>query len=197
MKDGKTFADRLRGGDFLVTAEFLPRPETEGAALKSALGALREVPGAVNVADNPLGVAMSSMAASVILSRSGIEPIYQVITRDRNRIAIQSDLLGAASLGIQNLLCLSGYHQALTDNPGSGNVYDIDSTQLVAMVKKMRESGELANGAKISGPFQMTAGAAANPWMKPMELNSFLCLMAIMTPIAISPCIFTKERAES
>ena len=114
---------------------------------------------------------MSSMAASVILSQSGIEPIFQVVTRDRNRIAIQSDLLGAASLGIKNLLCLSGYHQALTDNPESANVYDIDSTQLIAMVKKMRESGELANGARINGPFRMTAGAVANPGLRPLELN--------------------------
>lgn len=171
MKDGKSFADRLRGGDFIVTAEFLPRPEADGAALRSALGALAEVPSAVNVSDNPHGVAMSSMAASVILAGSGVEPIYQVLTRDRNRIAIQSDLLGAASLGIKNLLCLSGYHQALTDNPGSANVYDIDSTQLVAMVKKMRDGGELVNGAKIAGTFGMTAGAVANPYMKPLELN--------------------------
>ncbi len=154
-----------------MTAEFLPRAETEGASVNTAVQALKEVPGAVNVSDNPFGIAMSSMAASVILAQSGIEPIYQVITRDRNRIAIQSDLLGAASLGIKNLLCLSGYHQALTDNPGSANVYDIDSTQLIAMVKKMRDTGELSNGAKISGPFSMTAGAVANPYLKPLELN--------------------------
>jgi methylenetetrahydrofolate reductase (NADPH) len=93
------------------------------------------------------------------------------VTRDRNRIAIQSDLLGAASLGIRNMLCLSGYHQLLTDSPASANVYDIDSTQLIAMVRKMREKGELLNGARITGAFPIITGAVANPYMKPIELN--------------------------
>jgi methylenetetrahydrofolate reductase (NADPH) len=171
MKNEKKFSDQIHDGEFIVTAEFLPRAETEGAALKSVLEALKEVPAAVNVADNPFGVAMSSFAASVLLSQSGIEPIYQVVTRDRNRIAIQSDLLGAASLGIRNMLCLSGYHQTLTDNPESANVYDIDSTQLIAMVKKMRERGELLNGTRIDGAFPIITGAVANPYMRPLELN--------------------------
>jgi methylenetetrahydrofolate reductase (NADPH) len=109
--------------------------------------------------------------ASVILARSGVEPIYQVVTRDRNRIAIQSDLLGAAALGIRNILCLSGYHQTLTDNPESANVYDLDSTQLVALVTKMRNEGKLLNGEEINGPFPVTAGAVANPSLKPMDLG--------------------------
>jgi methylenetetrahydrofolate reductase (NADPH) len=171
MKNENKLSDRIKNGDFIVTAEYLPRAETEGTAVKAALEALKEVPTAVNVSDNPFGVAMSSIAASVLLARSGIEPIYQVVTRDRNRIAIQSDLLGAASLGIKNVLCLSGYHQALTDNPESANVYDIDSTQLIAMVKKMREKGELLNGARITGAFTIITGAVANPFMKPVELN--------------------------
>ena len=102
MKRGTTFSEQIQGGDFIVTAEYLPRAETEGAAFKGALQALQEVPSAVNVSDNPFGVAMSSLAASVLLAQSGIEPVYQIVTRDRNRIAIQSDLLGAASLGIKN-----------------------------------------------------------------------------------------------
>ena len=107
VKNEKRFHDQLKSGDFVVTAEYLPRAETEGSAIKAALQALKEVPSAVvNVADNPFGVGMSSLAASVILAQSGIEPVYQVVTRDRNRIAIQSDLLGAAALGIRNILCL-------------------------------------------------------------------------------------------
>jgi methylenetetrahydrofolate reductase (NADPH) len=171
MKIDKKLNDQIRDGDFIVTAEYLPRAETEGSALKAALQTLKQVPAAVNVSDNPFGVIMSSLAASVLLAQSGIEPIYQVVTRDRNRIAIQSDLLGAASLGIRNVLCLSGYHQTLTDNSESANVYDIDSTQLIAMVKKMRETGELLNGTKIDGVFSMITGAVANPYMKPVELN--------------------------
>ena len=161
----------MKSGDFVVTAEYLPRAETEGSAIKAALQALKEVPSAVNVADNPFGVGMSSLAASVILAQSGIEPVYQVVTRDRNRIAIQSDLLGAAALGIRNILCLSGYHQTLTDHPESANVYDLDSTQLLKVLKKMREQGELLNGEKINGAFPVMTGAAANPYLKPIDLN--------------------------
>jgi methylenetetrahydrofolate reductase (NADPH) len=171
VKNEKTFHDQLLIGDFIVTAEYLPKAETGGAAIEAALQALAGVPSAVNVADNPFGVAMSSLAASVILARAGIEPIYQVVTRDRNRIAIQSDLLGAAALGIRNILCLSGYHQTLTDNPESANVYDLDSTQLVALVTKMRDEGKLLNGEKIDGPFPVTAGAVANPSLKPLDLG--------------------------
>ncbi len=171
MKNEKPFHDQLKSGDFIVTAEYLPKAETEGTAIEGALQTLAEVPSAVNVADNPFGVAMSSLAASVILARAGIEPICQVVTRDRNRIAIQSDLLGAAALGIKNILCLSGYHQTLTDNPESANVYDLDSTQLVALATKMREKGELLNGEKINGSFPVIAGAVANPSLKPMDLG--------------------------
>jgi methylenetetrahydrofolate reductase (NADPH) len=171
VKNKKSFHEQLKSGDFIVTAEYLPKAETGGAAIEAALQALLGVPSAVNVADNPFGAGLSSLAASVILARAGVEPIYQVVTRDRNRIAIQSDLLGAAALGIRNILCLSGYHQALTDNPESANVYDLDSTQLVALVRKMREQGELLNGEKISGPFAVTIGAVANPGLTPLELG--------------------------
>jgi methylenetetrahydrofolate reductase (NADPH) len=169
MKNEKSFKDQLKSGEFVVTAEYLPKAETEGAAIKAALQALKTVPSAVNVADNPFGVVMSSLAASVILAQSGIEPIYQVVTRDRNRIAIQSDLLGAAALGIRNVLCLSGYHQTLTDQPESANVYDLDSTQLIDIIKKMRDKGELLNGEKLDGAFPIMAGAVANPYMKPVD----------------------------
>jgi methylenetetrahydrofolate reductase (NADPH) len=171
MKNDKKFTDQIEGGDFIVTAEYLPKAETEGSAVKAALLSLKEVPSAVTVADNSLGVAMSSLAASVVLLQAGIGTICQVVTRDRNRIALQSDLLGAAALGIRNILCLSGYHQTLTDSPESANVYDLDSTQLINMVKKMRENGELLNGEKIDGPFPIIAGAVANPYLKPVELS--------------------------
>ena len=171
MKNENKFHDQLKSKTFVVTAEYLPKAETEGTAIKAALQALGGVPVAINVADNPFGVVMSSLASSVILAQSGIEPIYQVVTRDRNRIAIQSDLLGAAALGIRSVLCLSGYHQTLTDNPESANVYDLDSTQLIGLIKKMRDQGELLNGEKISGSFPMIAGAVANPYLKPMDLG--------------------------
>lgn len=171
MSNGKSFAQRLQNKDFIVTAEYLPGAVVAASIPVDKVNSLKAVPSAVNVADNPDGVSMSSMAASFFLMQSGIESIYQVVTRDRNRIAIQSDILGAASLGIRNILCLSGYHQVLTDNPESANVYDIDSTQLIAMIKKMTSEGKLQNGAAINGSFSMVTGAVVNPYLKPVELN--------------------------
>jgi methylenetetrahydrofolate reductase (NADPH) len=171
MKPDSRLASKIEGKEFIVTAEYLPQPGTNATAIDSCAGALSKGPVAVNVADNHFGVALSSLAASVALSRHGVEPVYQLVTRDRNRIALQSDLLGAAFLGIKNVLCLSGYHQALTSSPESANVFDIDSIQLIAAVRKMNEEGQLIDGTKINGPFSMLIGAAANPNLKPMELN--------------------------
>jgi methylenetetrahydrofolate reductase (NADH) len=137
------------------------------ATVKALDGRIR----AVNVADNPYGIIASSLASSVALGRSGVEPVYQIVTRDRNRIALQSDLLGAASLGIKNVLCLSGYHQVLTGCPESANVYDIDSIQLIAAISRMRDEGMLLDGTIIEGDFAMLVGAAASPYLRPMELN--------------------------
>ncbi len=171
MRKEKKFADQIKDNDFIVTAEYLPCAEADMSHISSKLGFLKEVPSAVNVSDNPFGVSMSSLAASIHLMKEGVETVFQMVTRDRNRIAMQSDILGASSLGIGNMLCLSGYHQILTDSNESANVYDIDSTQLLAMTEKMSTSGELLNGTKISGSFSMLTGAVANPFMKPMELN--------------------------
>jgi len=171
MKPDSRLAAKIEGTDFILTAEYLPRPGADTRVVEECAVALRGGPVAVNVADNHYGVAMSSLAASIILLRAGIEPVYQVVTRDRNRIALQSDLLGAASLGIKNILCLSGYHQALVGCPDSAGVFDIDSIQLIAAVNAMAEEGLLMDGRKIEGYFSMLAGAAANPALRPLELN--------------------------
>lgn len=171
MKLDGRFANCINKGDFIVTAEYQPRAGTLGAASEAIVKALNGRIQAVNVADNLNGIAASSLAGSLALSRSGLEPVYQLVTRDRNRIALQSDLLGAASLGIKNVLSLSGYHQTLTGCPESANVYDIDSIQLLAAVTRMCDEGVLLDGTKIEGGFAMLAGAVANPYLKPMELN--------------------------
>ena len=170
MKHDSNLAKQIEAGDFVVTAEFLPQASADSSSADAAINSMNSVT-AVNVADNPHGPVVSSLAGAVILRNAGIEPVYQIITRDRNRIAIQSDLLGAACLGIRNVLCLSGHHQALTGSPDSSNVYDIDSIQLIAAIKQMRDEGLLLDGTKIGGDFPMLIGAAANPFMKPMELN--------------------------
>jgi methylenetetrahydrofolate reductase (NADPH) len=171
MKVDSKLANAIERGDFILTAEYLPVAGTDSAVIESAAGILGDRALAVNVADNHYRVAMSSLAASVAVMKAGVEPVYQIVTRDRNRIALQSDLLGAAYLGIKNVLCLSGYHQTLTGSPESANVFDIDSIQLVAAVRNMCDEGVLLDGTKIEGEFSMLIGAAANPYTTPLELN--------------------------
>lgn len=159
---------KIEEGDFIVTAEYLPKVGTSISPLEilKNSGAI-----AINVADNPYGPVMSSLSASVQLNQEGIEPVFQIVTRDRNRIALQSEILGAASLGIKNILCLSGYHQSFTVMPEAANVYDIDSIQLIDIVNKMNTKGTLMNEEKIDGDFSMLVGAVANPYLEPLELN--------------------------
>lgn len=171
MKVESKLAQMIEAGDFIVTAECAPGATASGKTVEESLKALGSRPVAVNAADNSHGVALSSLAVSVAAVKSGVEPVLQMVTRDRNRIALQSDLLGAASLGIRNVLCMSGYHQTLIGCPESANVFDIDSTQLIGMAVRMSGNGVLADGKSIDGPFPMLVGAAANPFLKPLELN--------------------------
>lgn len=170
MKPDSRLGRQIEGKEFIITAEYLPPVGTSAAAVEVGAAYLRDGLTAANVADNVNGIAMSSLAASLMLMKAGVEPVFQLVTRDRNRIALQSDLLGAASLGIKNVLCLSGYHQALIGCPDSANCFDIDSIQLIAAVKKMNE-GSLIDGRKIEGQFSMLIGAVANPSLKPLDLN--------------------------
>jgi methylenetetrahydrofolate reductase (NADPH) len=168
MKKENLLKDKIEKGEFIITAEYLPKAGTNISVLEALknCGAM-----AVNVSDNPCGPVMSSLSASVMLSHSGVEPVFQIVTRDRNRIALQSDILGAAALGIKNILCLSGYHQSLSVMPESANVYDIDSIQLIDIISHMNKEGTLMDGSKIEGGFSMLAGAAANPYLSPLDLN--------------------------
>lgn len=171
MKVDSKLAQKIESGDFIITAEYLPTTAVDSSLAEAAVNDLGNKPFAVNVADNHYGVATSSLAVSVGVIRFGAEPVFQLVTRDRNRIALQSDLLGAAYLGIKNVLCLSGYHQTLTGCSESANVYDIDSIQLIEAVTKMCEEGVLLDGTKIQGRFSMLVGAVANPYLEPLELN--------------------------
>lgn len=171
MENTSQLASKIKNGDFIVTAEYLPLVSADSSSVEKAKGFFNSGLTAVNVADNPHGPVMSSLAGALILNNAGIEPVYQVVTRDRNRIAILSDLLGAVALGIKNVLCLSGYHQSLTLCPQASNVYDIDSIQLIAAIKQMNEAGTLMDGTQIEGQFSILPGAVANPDLKPLELN--------------------------
>lgn len=171
MKVDSKLATKIGAGDFIVTAECVPGATATSSTIEAVIKSMGNKLVAVNIADNQHSVAMSSLAGSLAAVKAGVEPILQMVTRDRNRIALQSDLLGAGSLGVRNLLCLSGYHQTLTGSPESANVYDIDSTQFIELVTGMMEKGQLAGGAKIDGAFSMLVGAVANPFLKPLELN--------------------------
>jgi methylenetetrahydrofolate reductase (NADPH) len=171
MKANSKLASAIQSSAFIVTAEYLPPAAADAAALKAGAQALGDSLAAVSIADNHSGIGMSSIAASSVFLGLGREPIYQVVTRDRNRIAIQSDLLGASALGIKNVLCTSGHHQTLTGCSDSANVYDLDAVQVVAAVKQMRDEGTLLDGTKIAGSFSVLIGTVANPYLRPLELN--------------------------
>jgi methylenetetrahydrofolate reductase (NADPH) len=171
VKPNSRLASALQSTGFIVTAEVLPPPAAEGTAIKAVVDGIGNSLAAVSVADNHSGVGMSSLAASSVLLGLGREPIYQVVTRDRNRIAIQSDLLGAAALGIKNVVCTSGHHQTLTGCADSANVYDLDAIQVVWTIRQMCDKGVLLDGTAIAGRFSMLIGTVVNPYLRPLELN--------------------------
>ena len=127
---------------------------------------------AFNITDNQTSVTrLCSLAACIQLKLMGLEPILQMVTRDRNRIALQSDILGAASFDINNILCLSGDHQSFGDCAQGQNVHDIDSMQLIQTVRYMRDEGKFIGGDDIARPPKMFVGAAANPFADPFEIR--------------------------
>ena len=172
MKSASRLEKILESGAFAVTSECGPPRGSDPEVVREKGELLRGHVDAVNVTDNQTSVVrMSSIGASVILKQMGLEPICQMTTRDRNRIAIQSDLLGAAALGMTNLLCLSGDHQRFGDHPTAKNVYDIDSIQLIQAVHQMREEGKFINGEEIKTPPKFFIGAAANPFADPFAIR--------------------------
>jgi methylenetetrahydrofolate reductase (NADPH) len=163
----------LKAGHFAVTGECGPPRGADAEAVRRKCGLLKDKADAFNITDNQTSVVrMSSIASSVIMMQEGMEPIMQMVCRDRNRIAMQSDILGAAALGIKNMLCLSGDHQRFGDHPQAKNVFDIDSIQLLSMVRKMRDEGKFLGGDEIKSPPKLFVGAAANPFADPFEIRA-------------------------
>ena len=164
-------ANILKSGHFAVTAEVSPPRSVDLASIERQANILRDYADAINVTDNQAAaVYMSSIVVSGLLVRHGLEPVAQMTCRDRNRLAIQSDLLGAAALGIPNLLCLSGDHAKWGDHPATKNVYDLDSMHLLRIVRNMGEPGCFDNGDTIPDfPPRFFIGAAANPFAPPYE----------------------------
>lgn len=156
----------LTNGDFAVTAEVGPPKGSDPHVIRRKGELLRGYADAFNVTDNQTAVTrMSSMAACIILSQMGLEPVMQMTCRDCNRIALQSNVLGASAHGIKNILCVTGDHQFFGNHPGAKGVYDLDAIQLIQVLKTMRDDGRFLSGDKIlSGTPELFIGAAANPY---------------------------------
>ncbi|MBW1897978.1 MAG: methylenetetrahydrofolate reductase [Deltaproteobacteria bacterium] len=162
----------LASGNLAVTSECGPPRGTDPEAIIEKANLIKDYVDAINITDNQTSVTrMCSLAACIRLKLMGLEPVLQMVTRDRNRIALQSDILGAASFDIDNMLCLSGDHQSFGDCAEGQNVHDLDSMQLLQLVRKMRDEGKFLGGDEIKRPPKMFVGAAANPFADPFEIR--------------------------
>jgi len=199
MKSESKLEKILAAGHLAVTSECGPPRGCKPEDVVTKSKYLEGIVDAINVTDNQTAmVRMSSLAASVIIKQEGLNPLFQVTCRDRNRLAMQADIIGAYSLGIDTMLCLSGDHTKFGDHPQAANVHDIDSMQLLQMVKGMRDDGVFQGGAELKGAPKMFIGAAANPFADPFELR----VMRLAKKIAAgadfiqTQCIFNVDKFE-
>ena len=165
----------LRAGHFAVTGELGPPQSADGDEIRKKAKLLKGVCEAVNITDNQTAIVrMSSIGAGTIAVQEGLEPVIQMTCRDRNRLAIQSDLLGAYALGMRNLLCLTGDHQTFGNHPESKNVFDVDSIQLIRIVADMRDEHIFQCGDAFKGQEpRFFVGAAAAPFADPLEFRPY------------------------
>ncbi|MBE0415443.1 MAG: methylenetetrahydrofolate reductase [Dehalococcoidia bacterium] len=170
MKAGTNLEKVLASGGFAVTAEVGPPRGAVPSVIQRKGELLKPFCDALNVTDNQTAIVrMSSLSGCILLKQLGVDPVMQMVCRDRNRIAIQSDILGAMALGIGNILCLSGDYQSFGDHPTAKSVYDLDSIQLIQMLRQMRDEKKFLSGEKISGEVALFIGAAENPYADPFE----------------------------
>ena len=172
MKSGSRLERILESGQFAVTAEVGSPKGCLPDVLRKKGALLATSCDAINVTDNQAAVVrMSSFAGCLLLKEAGAEPVMQMVVRDRNRLALQSDVLGAAALGIRNVLCLAGDHQHLGNHPSAVGVYDIDAVHLVQTIKALRDDHKVMSGDAISGEVPLYIGAVTNPFAEPVELH--------------------------
>ncbi|HCY87749.1 MAG TPA: 5,10-methylenetetrahydrofolate reductase [Desulfobacteraceae bacterium] len=197
LKSGSNLEKVLAAGHFAFTGECGP---PKGANVEHLVEKFQHLKGnvdCVNMTDNQTAVVrMSSMAGSALMVNEGLEPNFQMVCRDRNRLAMMSDILGAYALGVRNMLCLSGDHQTFGNHPEAKNVHCIDSMQLIAMVKKMRDEGKFLNDEDIDVPPKMFIGAACNPFADPYEFRPYRLANKIEAGADFiqTQCIFNMEK---
>jgi len=174
-KAGSNLEKILRAGHFAVTAELGPPQSADPEVIRNKARFLKGAADAVNITDNQTAIVrMSSIAAAALTMGEGLEPTVQMTCRDRNRLAIQADLLGAYALGLRNLLCLTGDHQSFGNHPTAKNVHDLDSVQLICMVKDLRDASRFQCGDEVKGVApRFFIGAAANPFGDPFEFRPY------------------------
>jgi 5,10-methylenetetrahydrofolate reductase len=164
----------LQRGIFAVTAEVGPPKGTERSVIEKKCLQLRDYVDAVNITDNQTAIVrLSSFASCLIARECGVEPVMQMVCRDRNRIALQSDFLGACALGIENFLCLTGDHQSMGNHPQAKNVFDIDSVQLLGILNDMKEKKIFQCGETLKGEVKAFLGAGENPFADPIEFRVY------------------------
>jgi methylenetetrahydrofolate reductase (NADPH) len=187
----------LKSGQKAITCECGPPRGADAEHFRHKANYLLKCADAVNVTDNQTAVVrFCSMAACRILMDMGIEPVMQMVTRDMNRIGLQSNILGAAALGIRNILCLTGDHQSFGDHPQAKNVHDMDSVGLAHTVKTMRDEGKMASGTELQGRPRMFIGAAANPFADPQDFRVVRMGKKIAAGVQFiqTQCIYNMER---
>ena len=197
MKTESKLEKVLASGNLAVTSEVGPPRGAIPEIVREKANLIKDHVDAVNVTDNQTAmVRMSSWAASLIALEEGLEPNYQMVCRDRNRLAMQADILGASAPGMRNMLALSGDHQQFGDHPQAKGVFDIDSTQLIGMVKKMRDEGKFLGGADIDEPPKIFIGGAANPFAEPHEWRVHRLAKKIKAGVDFvqTQCIYNMER---
>ncbi|WP_417912118.1 methylenetetrahydrofolate reductase, partial [Candidatus Electronema sp. TJ] len=174
MKSGSNLERVLRSGQFAVTGELGPPKNSDPEVVRAKARLLKGKVDAVNITDCQTAIVrMSSIGAGLIAQAEGVEPVIQMTCRDRNRIAMQSDMLAAAALGLKNLLCLTGDHQKFGNHPGAKGVFDMDSIQLLGMMRDLRDGKKFQCGEELKGKApQLFLGAAANPFAWPFEFRA-------------------------
>lgn len=190
----------LASGELAVTSECGPPRGARPEKVREKAALLKDHVDGINVTDNQTAmVRMSSFAAGIIIKQMGLDPIMQMVSRDRNRLAMQSDIIGAYSFGINTMLCLSGDHAKFGDHPMAKGVFDIDSVQMINMVRRMRDEETFQGGAKIDGAPKMFIGAAANPFADPFELRVMRLAKKVKAGVDFiqTQCIFNLDKFEA